>query len=61
VGRIEQGEVYKTKDQVVTVEASNMYEAQLVLSGSLVVGFYLPVERTFTAADPPQQIQRTPP
>jgi hypothetical protein len=60
VGRIEQGDVYRTMDQIVTVEASNVHEAQLVLSGNLAVGFYLPVERTFTAADPPQQILRTP-
>lgn len=60
VGRIEQGEVFRTKDQVVTVEASNVHEAELVLNGSLAIGFYLPHERSFTAADPPQQIQRTP-
>ena len=60
VGRIEQGDVFKTKDQVVTVEASNVHEAELVLKGNLAIGFYLPVERTFTPADPPQEILRTP-
>ena len=60
VGRVEQGDVFRTKDQVVTVEASNVHEAELVLNGNTIVGFYLPLERSFTAADPRQEIQRTP-
>lgn len=60
VGRIEQGDVFRTKEQIVTVEASNVYEAELVMSGNAIVGFYLPYERAFTAADPRQEIQRTP-
>ena len=59
VGRVEQGDVFKTTDQAVTVQASNVYEAQLVMSGNTIVGFYLPVERSFTAADPPQEVLRT--
>ena len=58
IGRIAQGDVYRTGDQVVTVEASNVYEAALVLKADLVVGFYLLVEHTFTAADPQVQIKR---
>jgi hypothetical protein len=50
VGKIAQGQVFTTKDQVVTVEASNISEAQLVVSGEKIVGFFLPVERTFTPA-----------
>jgi hypothetical protein len=46
VGVTEQGTVYGTKDQVVKVEASNIYEAYLVLSNSCLTGFYLPVEKT---------------
>ena len=53
VGTIAQGEVFATRDQVVTVEASHIHEAQVVLSGGEVVGFYLPVERTFAAAAKP--------
>lgn len=49
IGSVEQGDVYATKDQVVMVEASNNYEAQLVVAGSCVKGFYLPVEKTFVA------------
>ena len=48
VGQIEQGEVYKTRDQVVTVEGSHIHEAYLVVKDGALVGFYLPVERTFS-------------
>lgn len=52
-GRIPQGDVYRSSDQVVTVEASNIYEAMVVLQGDKLVGFYLPVERSFVAASQP--------
>jgi len=58
IGRIPQGDVFRTNDQIVTVEASNVYEAALVLKADVVVGFYLMVERTFTAADPQIEIKR---
>lgn len=48
VGTIQQGDVFHTKDQVVTVEASNQHEADLVMKGNMAVGFYLVVERSFT-------------
>jgi hypothetical protein len=57
VGRIEQGDVFRTKDQIVQVEASDVYEAYVVLNGNNIVGFYLPVERTFTAVSPPAAVQ----
>ena len=47
-GNIEQGEVYKTDDQILTIEGSNIFEAYIVVSESNLVGFYLPVERTFS-------------
>jgi hypothetical protein len=53
IGRISEGEVFATRDQIVTVEASNIHEAQPVINGGNVVGFYLPVERTFTRATAP--------
>jgi len=56
VGTISQGDVYKTRDQVLTVEASNIYEAYLVLSGNRVVGFYLPVEKTFNPLEEVQDL-----
>lgn len=53
VGHIAQGDVYVTKDQIVTVEGSNIHEAQVVLSGESVVGCFLPVEGTFAPARKP--------
>ena len=52
VGMIPQGEVYRTKDQVLTVEASNIHEAYIVVSSGRLVGFYLPVERSFSPLRP---------
>jgi hypothetical protein len=60
VGRVEQGDVFHTSDQVVAVEASNQYEADLVVNRNAVVGFYLIVEHTFTPADPPVEIKTSP-
>lgn len=48
VGRVDQGEIYKTRDQVVTVEGSHIHEAYLVVRDGHLVGFYLPVEQTFS-------------
>ena len=47
VGTISEGEVYKSRDQVMTVECSNIHEAYLVISEGSLVGFYLPVEKGF--------------
>jgi hypothetical protein len=52
VGRVPQGHVYRTHDQVLTVEASHVHEATLVVSSGYLVGFYLPVERTFSPLEP---------
>ena len=60
VGRVEQGDVFHTSDQVVAVQASNQHEADLVVNRNTVVGFYLIVEHTFTPADPPVEIKITP-
>lgn len=47
VGSLEQGDVYRTSDQVLTVECSNIHEAYIVVSGRMLTGFYLPVEKGF--------------
>ena len=60
IGRIEQGDVIATHDQVVTVERSNMYEAAPVVANGRLVGFYLMVERAFTPADPAVPINLQP-
>ena len=57
-GRIPQGDVFRTSDQIVTVEASNVYEAAVVMKADTVVGFYLIVEHAFTEAAPPVEIKR---
>ena len=48
VGMISHGDVFKTKDQILTIEASNIYEAYIVISSGKLVGFYLPVEKSFS-------------
>jgi hypothetical protein len=45
VGTCAQGDVYKSKDQVLTVEASHVHEAYLTVSHGKLVGFYLPAEK----------------
>jgi hypothetical protein len=51
IGRTGEGDVYKRVDGVFTVEGAQIHEAYLVLDdGDRVVGFYLPVERAFSAA-----------
>ena len=47
-GSLSQGDVYRTADQVLTVEASNISEAYIVVRSGKLVGFYLPVEKTFS-------------
>jgi nitrogen regulatory protein PII-like uncharacterized protein len=41
----------------VTVEASNIYEAQLIVSNQCITGFYLPVEKMVTPVSPPIHIE----
>lgn len=53
IGRTPHGDVFTTRDQVVKVEASNIHEAQVVMQGRSVTGFYLPVEKTFVAVKQP--------
>lgn len=46
VGATEHGKVYATTDQIVKVEASNIYEAYITVSNQCLTGFYLPLEKT---------------
>ncbi len=48
VGVIPHGEVFRTNDQILTVEGSNIFEAYIVVSSGKLVGFYLPVQKTFS-------------
>lgn len=47
MGAISHGDVYHSSDQILTVEASNIYEAYLVVLSGTLVGFYLPVEDAY--------------
>jgi hypothetical protein len=60
VGTVTQGEVYRTKDQVVTLEGAHIHEGYLVLNRGTLVGFYLPVERTFSPVTPAKQLSIEP-
>ena len=57
IGSIPQGEVYRSPDQILVVEASNIHEAALVVNDGQVVGFFLLVEKTFCPAKQPTQIK----
>jgi hypothetical protein len=49
VGTVPQGKVYRPIDAVLTVEGTHMHEAWVVADGEKLVGFYLPVEKSFVA------------
>jgi len=56
VGTVEYGDVFKTKDQILTVEGSNIFEACIVVSEDNLVGFYLPVEKTYSPLSSPKKL-----
>jgi hypothetical protein len=47
IGSITQGDVYKARNTVFTVEGAHIHEACLVVSHGNLAGFYLPAERGF--------------
>ena len=53
VGTIAEGGVLRSKDQVLTLECSNVHEAYLVMSGDKLIGFFLPFEKGFVPHSPP--------
>jgi hypothetical protein len=48
-----QGDVFRSRDQTLTVECSNVFEAYLVVTAGQLVGFYLPVEKGFVSLSDP--------
>jgi hypothetical protein len=52
VGTIPQGEVYRTQDQIVTLEGAHIHEGYIVVKEGALAGFYLPVERAFSPVTP---------
>lgn len=57
IGSIPEGDVYRTDDQVLTVEASNIYEAYIVVSSAKLLGFYLPVESSYAPLSEPEELK----
>jgi hypothetical protein len=57
VGRIQAGSVFESKDQLLTVEASNIHEAYIVLSVGKLVGFYLPGKNGYFGLAKPVELQ----
>ena len=53
IGKIPEGNVFRSKGQALTVECSNVHEAYLVISEDSFVGFFLPVEQGFVPHSPP--------
>ena len=51
VGLINQGVVFRTKDQIVIVNSFNVHEGYIVVDQGNVVGYYLPVEKTFVESN----------
>ena len=47
-GGIAQGSILKPTNAVFTVEGAHMHEAYLVVNDGRLVGFYLPVEKSFS-------------
>ena len=56
VGTVTYGDVYKTNDQILTVEGSNIYEAYIVVSNDKLVGFYLPAEQSYSPLSKPKEL-----
>ena len=50
VGTLPQGDVYRRIDDVFSIEGAHMHEAFLVVAQGQVVGFYLPVEKSYSPA-----------
>jgi len=50
VGTIPQGDVYRRVDDVFSIEGAHMHEAFLVVAQGQLVGFYLPVEKSYSPA-----------
>jgi len=52
-GVVPQGSVYSAENAVFTIEGRQVHEAYLVLSGTALVGFYLPGEFNFSPLSVP--------
>jgi hypothetical protein len=48
VGSVAQGDIYKPRNAIFTLEGAHVHEAWLVVTDNRLTGFYLPVERGFS-------------
>jgi hypothetical protein len=48
VGRIAEGDVYRTDNSIFQVEGKHIHEAFAVIESGKIVGFYLPVEKAYS-------------
>ena len=53
IGSTPQGRVYRPANTVFTIEGAHMHEAHPVVKDGRVVGFYLPVEKSFSPLSRP--------
>jgi hypothetical protein len=56
INTISKGDIFKTNDQIFTIEGSNIFEAFIVVSDKQLVGFFLPVEETFSPLSNPKPL-----
>ena len=49
IGSVPQGAVYKPYLDVFTIEGAHIHEAYLVVESAMLVGFYLPAERSYVS------------
>lgn len=53
VGSLPEGRVFRSKDQSLTLECSNVFEAYPIVDQSRIVAFYLPVEKALVKLPEP--------
>jgi hypothetical protein len=56
MGELNGSDVYKIKDDVFTLEGTHVHEAWLIIRGTDLVGFYLPVEKTVNRLNTPVHV-----
>jgi len=56
VGTVQYGDIFKTNDQILTVEGSNIHEAYIVVLSGKLVGFYLPAVKSYSPLSEPNDL-----
>lgn len=58
MGTIPYGAVFKSREEILTVKNDKIYEAYIVVSSGKLVGFYLPLENSFSPLNDPVVLKR---